>query len=94
MKTMEIKVTVLRSLEDVLEVFPHLTIKQTIELFLQTMEGIKAINNQLGSCTDDEADALLDDLTSYLEIRDFLAPYLALKYCDYRGMLPVDFSCY
>lgn len=77
---------VIRSVEELVEVFPSMTMPQVIMTYISGLKRIKEINDALGICTDEEhQDALLGQLAPYLEADTFLAGYLARCYCHMRG---------
>lgn len=83
---MKVKVHVIKSFEELLEVFPSMTMPQVITTYISGLEHIKKINDSLGICTDGQhQDALLGQLAPYLEADAFLSGYLARCYCKMLG---------
>lgn len=77
---------VITSVEELIEVFPSMTMPQVIMTYISGLKHIKEINDALGICTDGQhQDALLEQLAPYLEADTFLAGYLARCYCKMRG---------
>ncbi len=80
------RVHVIKSFEELLEIFPSMTMPQVIMTYISGLKHIKEINDALGICTDERhQEALLGQLTPYLEADAFLSGYLARCYCDMRG---------
>lgn len=80
------KTHVIRSVEELIEVFPSMTMPQVIMTYISGLKRIKEINDMLGICTvGQQQDFLLDQLAPYLEADNFLAGYLARCFCEMRG---------
>lgn len=77
---------VIKSFEELLEVFPSMTMPQVIMTYISGLRHIKEINDALGICTEEHhQNVLLDQLSLYLEADTFLAGYLARCFCKMRG---------
>lgn len=80
------KKTVIRCMEDLLEIFPRMTQSQIMILYRQSLRTIKYYNELLGKVTDrNKQDEYLDIIGKYLEYTDFLSGYLARCYCVSNG---------
>ena len=80
------KKQVVKSMDELITIFPIMTIRQIMELYLDVLKNINAINAQLGACSFSQNVAdLLDSLSPCLEARDFLGNYLAQCLCDLSG---------
>ena len=84
------KVTI-KSFEELVEVFPMMTNKQIMNLYKQALSVISFYNEYIGQENTCEEKVLeyLERLTPYVEVRDFLAGYLAQCYCVEHGT-PID----
>lgn len=85
--SIELKSIVIKSLDDLLDVFPSLTEKQIVLLFRKCVYELKRIDRLLGLCrNDDVRDALLERSETCCCIRDFLSGYLARCFCMLSGV--------
>lgn len=84
---LQTKKIVIKSLGDLIEIFPSLTESQIIILFRKCIYEIKRADRLLGLCRNDEIrDALLERISAYADVRDFLSGYLARCYCKLFGI--------
>lgn len=85
--SMESNKIIIKSLEDLIEVFPSLTENQIVLLFRKCVYELERINRLLGLCRNDEVmDALLERSETCCCIRDFLSGYLARCFCKLSGV--------
>ncbi len=84
---MRTQVVRIKSFEELLEVFPSMSMPQVILLYKSVVRHIERINESLGICTDEaHQNSLLDSLEPLLKANDFLSGYLARCYCKLRGV--------
>ena len=84
---MQTQKIVIHSLDELVEVFPSLTENQIIFLFRRCTYELQRTNRLLGSCRNELLrDALLERVSAYLPISDFLSGYLAKAYCKRLGL--------
>lgn len=84
---LQTKKIVIESLEDLIEIFPSLTESQIIILFRKCVYELKRTNRLLRLCRNDEIrDALLERVSAFTDISDFLSGYLARCYCKLSGV--------
>lgn len=82
------KRVVIKNLDDLVEIFPNMRLSQIIHLYIIGLNRIKYYNKQIrfdASPDDEELNAILDKISFYLEITDFLAGYLARCFCHQNG---------
>lgn len=77
---------VISSLEDLIQIFPSLTLPQIISLYRDGLQILARYNDMI-SCmkSDDNLDDLLTKIRKYIDCTDFLANYLARCFCRANG---------
>lgn len=79
---------VIRGIEDLRRIFPSMTVRQIVGVYLQGLERIRHYNSLLdpdASILDEEQNLYLEKIGMYSECCDYLAGYLARCYCAQNG---------
>lgn len=90
MKTIDCKKTVITSLDDLVEVFPSMTLHQVIIMYRSGLDRLKYYDSLLDGThelTSLDADVILDKIGFYLDCTEFLAGYLARCFCCQNGYI-------
>lgn len=81
-----VKKQIVKSMDELITIFPTMTVRQIMELYLDILKNINAINAKLGACPlSPNTSDLFDSLSPCLEARDFLGNFLAQCFCDLSG---------
>lgn len=84
---MQMQRNVIHSLDELVEIFPSLTENQIVCLFRKCTYELQRTNRLLENCRNELfRDALLERVTAYLPVSDFLSGYLARAYCKRFGL--------
>lgn len=84
---MQTQKTVIRSLDDLVEVFPSLTENQIICLFRRCTYELQRTDRLLGSCRNELLrDALSERVFICLSVSEFLTGYLTRAYRERFGL--------
>ena len=78
--------TTLKDLDDLIEIFPSMTMPQIIKLYLKALRRMKYYGDQIEEGMDSERlDWLLEKISFYDPFATYLGGYLARCYCDHLG---------
>ena len=80
------KRVIIKSFEDLVSVFPSMTLSNIIAVYLQVQEAIDNITARLNMCTDSDLyDDLEESLVDNMKADAFLSTYLARLFCKQNG---------
>ena len=80
------KKVVLRNFDDLVEVFPNMTLAHIIDLYKQVQNAIAYYDEQLRTCPQEEREQVWEQLEDGLKADAFLSGYLARYACKLCGL--------
>ena len=79
------KKVVIKNFNDLVEVFPNMTLAHIIDVYKQVQNAIAFYDNQLKTCPQEEKEHVWELLEDSLKADAFLSGYLAKCYCRTCG---------
>lgn len=79
------KKVVIKNFNDLVEVFPNMTLAHIIDVYKQVQNAIAFYDKQYQTCSQEEKKHTLELLEDSLKADAFLSSYLAKCYCQMCG---------
>lgn len=80
------KKVVLKNFDDLVEIFPNMTLAHIIDVYKQVQETIAILTEQMETCPQEEREHVWELLEDSLKADAFLSGYLARYACKLCGM--------